>query len=115
MSKRRICKSKFHVCYHFLDIHENLRRKDFINPHATNILKQLMEIKNGINFIFTLLCGASKKFYLLEAPKRSSKKEKKKKCPLRIWDWENKGYKCVYVVLRYIKTILTPPELLTVL
>ena len=78
MSKRHICKSKFHVCYHFLDIHENLRRKDFINPHATNILKQLMEIKNGINFIFTLLCGASKRFYLLEAPKRSSKTKTKK-------------------------------------
>ena len=37
-----------------------------------------MEIKNGINFIFTLLCGASKKFYLLEAPKRSSKTKTKK-------------------------------------
>ena len=31
MSKRHICKSKFHVCYHFLDIYEN-PRKNFISP-----------------------------------------------------------------------------------
>ena len=32
-----------------------------------------MKIKNGIIFIFTLLCGASEKFHLFEAPKRSVK------------------------------------------
>ena len=30
-SKTDICKSKFNVCYHFLDIYENPRRKSFIN------------------------------------------------------------------------------------
>ena len=43
MSKRYICKSKFHVCYHFfLDIYENPRRKNFFNlscPKHCKIIK----------------------------------------------------------------------------
>ena len=67
MPKTYICKSKFHVCYNILSIYENPRRKNFINPPVPNILKKLMEIKNDIIFIFTLLCGASERFHLNSA------------------------------------------------
>ena len=75
-----------------------------------------MEIKKWHKFYFHTSLWCFKKVLSSWGTKKKLKnKNKKTKCPLRIWDWENKGYKCVYVVLRYIKTILTPPELLTVL
>ena len=45
------CKSKFHVCYHFLDIYENLRIKNFINPSCPKLPK-IIEIKSDVNFYF---------------------------------------------------------------
>ena len=63
MPKRYICKSKFHVCYQFLDIYENPRTKNFINPSCPKHHK-IIEIKNDIIFIFTLICGASERFHL---------------------------------------------------
>ena len=38
-----------------------------------SILKQLIEIKSYIIFIFTLFCGASERSHLFEAPERSVK------------------------------------------
>ena len=54
MSKRYICKNKFHVCYHNLDVYENPRRKNYINPS----------------------CPKHPKFHLFEVPKRSVKMKK---------------------------------------
>ena len=65
MSKRYICKNKFHVCYHILDVYENHRRKNYINPS----------------------CSKHPKFHLFEVPKRSVKM--KNLChfsPLLHWD-----------------------------
>ena len=51
MSKRYICKRKFHVCYHFLDIYESPRRKNLINPSCPKHPK--------IINMFIIPCGAS--------------------------------------------------------
>ena len=72
MSKRYICKNKFHVCHHISDIYENPQRKTLLTHPVPSILKQLIERKNDI-FIFTLLCGTSERFHLFEALKRSAK------------------------------------------
>ena len=72
MSKRYICTSKFHVCYHILDIYENLRRKNLTNPSCPKHAK-IIKIKNDIILIFTFLRGASEKFHLFEVPKRNVK------------------------------------------
>ena len=42
MSKRHICKSKFHVCHYFLDIYENPRRKNLTVP-VPGVQKELKE------------------------------------------------------------------------
>ena len=52
MSKRYICKSKFHVCYHFLDIYENPGRKNFINPSCPKHCKIIHWNKKWHNFYF---------------------------------------------------------------
>ena len=53
MFKGHICKSKFHVCYHFfLDICENPGRKTFINPSSPKH-PEIIEIKNDIDFLFS--------------------------------------------------------------
>ena len=44
MSKRYICKSKFHVCYHILDM-KILGEKTLLTSPVTSILKELIEIK----------------------------------------------------------------------
>ena len=51
MPKKYICKSKFHDCYRFLDIYENLK-KTLLTLPVPNILKQLIETKNDINFYY---------------------------------------------------------------
>ena len=48
MSKRNICKSKFHVRYHFLYIYGNPGRKNFVKPSCPKQPK----ITNGIDFCF---------------------------------------------------------------
>ena len=51
MSKRYICKSKFHVCYHFLKIFMKiLGEKNLLTLPVPNILKQLIEIKIFVIF-----------------------------------------------------------------
>ena len=60
MSKRYICKSKFHVCYHFFR-YEKPRRKTFLTRPVQRIVKQLIEIKYDIIVIFTLRSGASER------------------------------------------------------
>ena len=50
MSKRYICKRKFHVCYHFLDIYESPRRKNFINPSCPKHPKIINWNKKWHNF-----------------------------------------------------------------
>ena len=45
MSKRHIRKSNFHVCYNFLDIYENLKRKNFINLSCPKHPKIIADIK----------------------------------------------------------------------
>ena len=45
----------------FLDIYEDPRRKNFINPSCPK--HKIIEIKND-NFYFHTLCGASKRFHL---------------------------------------------------
>ena len=58
--------------------YENPWRKN-LTRRASSILMELLGI-----FIFTLLCGASKRFYVFS--------------PL-IQDWDNKGFKTVFVEL----------------
>ena len=48
-----------------------LGEKTLLTRSVACILKQLIEIKNDINFIFTLLYGTSERFHLFEPPKRS--------------------------------------------
>ena len=47
--------------------------KTSLTHPVPSILKSVIEIKNDLIFIFTLLCGVSERFHLLEAPKRSMK------------------------------------------
>ena len=58
----------------FLDIYKNLRSKTFIKPscpkHPEIIIIEIIEIKNNIICIFTLLCSVSESFHLFQAPKR---------------------------------------------
>ena len=68
--------SKFHVCYQFLDTYENPGRKTFINPSCPKHPKIINWNKKWQIFIFILPCGASERFHLFEAPKRSMKIEK---------------------------------------
>ena len=81
MSIRHICKSKFHVCYHspfFLDM-KIPEVKNLLTLPVSSILMELLGI-----FIFTLLCGASKRFYVFS---------------LLTQDWDIKGFKTVFVEL----------------
>ena len=52
----------------------------------------LIEIKNDIIFIFTLLCSDSERFHLFKAPKRGVTCENKEFCyfPL-LFHWDDKG------------------------
>ena len=47
--------------------------KTLLTLPVPSIPKQFIEIKNDINFYFRTFCGASKRFYLFEAPNRSIK------------------------------------------
>ena len=49
--RRHICKNKFHVCYHYLDIYENPTGKSFLTLPVPSILK-IIEIENDINFYY---------------------------------------------------------------
>ena len=46
MSKRHICKSKFHVSYHFL---KYLEKETLLTLPVPSILIQLIELKSGTN------------------------------------------------------------------
>ena len=45
-----------------------LGEKTLLTRHVQSIVKKLIEIKNGIIFIFTLLCGASERLHFVELP-----------------------------------------------
>ena len=62
MYKRHICKSNFCVCYRILDVYKNPGRKTLLTRPVPNILKQLIEIKHDVNFIFTVLWVPHKSF-----------------------------------------------------
>ena len=88
MSKRHICKSKFHVCYDFLTIYENPRRKNFINPSCPKYLKVINWNEKWHNLIFS--------HFLYYLKKVSSFWSTKKKC-------ENKNL-CRFLPLFWIET-----------
>ena len=48
-----------------------LGEKTLLTYPVQSIAKKLIEIKNDIIFIFTILCGVSERFHLFEAAKRS--------------------------------------------
>ena len=48
-----------------------LGEKTLLTYPVQSIVKKLIEIKNDIIFIFTILCGVSERFHLFEAAKRS--------------------------------------------
>ena len=48
MSRRHICKNKFHNCYHCLDIMKIPQEKSFLTLPVPSVLK-IIEIKNDIN------------------------------------------------------------------
>ena len=63
MYKMHICKSKFHVCYHILDIYKNPGRKTLLTYPAPCILEQLIEIKTDIFYFHSsLTCIINKSF-----------------------------------------------------
>ena len=67
--KSTFVKANFMFVTIFLDM-KILGEKTLTHPVQSSI-KQLIEIKNDIIFILTLLCGDSEGFHLLEASKRS--------------------------------------------
>ena len=68
--KGTFVKASFMLVTIFLHIYENPRRKNFINPTYSKNHK-IINWNKKPQFLFTLLCGASKRFHLFEAPKRS--------------------------------------------
>ena len=68
MSKRHICKSKFHVCYHFLRNLWKAWEKNFINPSCPKHPKIFNWSKKWHRF--------SESFHLFETPKRCVKIKK---------------------------------------
>ena len=92
MSKRHICKNKFHVLPFFLDIYENPKGNNFINPSYPKHPK-IIEIRNGINFNF-ILPAVIKPFW--GNKKKCENKKIMSFSPL-IRDWDDKGEDCVFV------------------
>ena len=90
-----VSQGKDYVFYEILDIYENPKRRNFINPSLPSILEWLIGIKNDIIFIFTLLWGVSGRFHLFEAPKRSVKIKKLCHFSLFLFHWDNKGLDCI--------------------
>ena len=110
MSKRHICKSKFHACYHFLDIYKSLRRKKVINPSCPKHPKIIWN-KKGQKFLFSRFFVVSQKSFILSRHQKE------------LWKWK---YLCHFppmfrfrttrveiVFCHYMKIILTPLNLLT--
>ena len=89
MSERYICNSKFYVCYHCLR-YENPGRKILLTRSVQSIIIKLIDIKIDIIIIFTLLFGASDRFHLYEAPKRSVGIKNLCHFP-PLFHWDNKG------------------------
>ena len=61
--KGAFVKASFMFVTIFLDIYENPSRKNFINPSCPKHPK-IIEIKNDIIFMFTILRGASERLIL---------------------------------------------------
>ena len=79
MTKRYIFKSNFYDCYHILDIYENRRRKNLINPPCSKLPKIINRNKKWHNVCFctSLWClGTASSF----------------------WGTKKKGNKRIYVI-----------------
>ena len=72
MFKRHLCKSKLHSYYHFLDIYENPRWKNFINLSCPKCPK-VIEIRNDTNLNFYTSLPRKGFMNLFHEPKRSVK------------------------------------------
>ena len=71
MYKMHICKNKFHVCYHILDIYKNPGRKSLLTCPAPCILDQLIEIKIYTYiyiFLFSQFFDVHHKSFIFFAP-----------------------------------------------
>ena len=124
MSKRNICKSKFHVCYYIYNIYENPRRKNFINSFCPKHSNVIIENKKWHKFSFLHLFVIPQEGFIFLRHQKRSVKIKKLCIFLPLFMIGMTRVKIVFVKLQTYtisisltkeihKTPLTPSELLT--